>query len=325
VTLIPDERVLLKNGQPVSLTPKAFDLLSVLASNPGRLLTKEQLMRTLWPDTVVEESNLTYHIFAIRKGLGEDGEGERYIETVPKRGYRFIAPVSRADADADADAAPAPTEGVTPSAGPSSAVVAPSTRRRSWVAVGVSLFTGAALVFGVLKMQQSPALSLAGRTAAVRFQDPVKGRLAESETFAVSEDGRRYVYAAEGPDGVLRLWLRTLDSPQPVAIPESEMFTIAPPPVWSPDSRFFAFNPAGVLRKGSVDGGMPQELCAFGTAVGGDWNDEGDILVGNVGGKPVDYWLRLRIDATGSKTRPRRPYLGGRGQRRVGRIYQNRR
>ena len=78
----------------MSLTPKAFDLLSALAANPGRLATKEQLIQAVWPDTAVEESNLTYHIFAIRKALGEAGDGDKYIETVPRKGYRFVAPLA---------------------------------------------------------------------------------------------------------------------------------------------------------------------------------------------------------------------------------------
>ena len=99
VTLIPSERLVLKDGRAVPFTPKAFDLLAVLAGNPGRLLTKEYLMQAVWPDVVVEESNLTYNIFAIRKALGESSDSARYIETVPKRGYRFVAPVVRVGAD----------------------------------------------------------------------------------------------------------------------------------------------------------------------------------------------------------------------------------
>ena len=91
VTFVPDERLLLKDGHPATLTPKAFDVLAVLAANPGRLVTKEQLIEAVWPGTVVEESNLTYHIFAIRKALGEAPDGERYIETVPRKGYRLVA------------------------------------------------------------------------------------------------------------------------------------------------------------------------------------------------------------------------------------------
>jgi Tol biopolymer transport system component/DNA-binding winged helix-turn-helix (wHTH) protein len=93
VTLIPNERLVLKDGHAVPLTPKAFDLLVVLAANPGRLLTKEHLMQAVWPDTAVEESNLAYNVFAIRKALGENADADGYIETVPKHGYRFMAPV----------------------------------------------------------------------------------------------------------------------------------------------------------------------------------------------------------------------------------------
>lgn len=93
-TLVPVERQLLKHGQLISLTPKAFDLLVVLAENPGRLLTKDQLMEAVWGDTAVEESNLAYHISAIRKALGDTADNGHLIETVPKRGYRFTAAVT---------------------------------------------------------------------------------------------------------------------------------------------------------------------------------------------------------------------------------------
>ena len=90
---------MLKDGRPLVLTPKAFDLLAYMATNPGRLLTKDELMRAIWPDAVVEESNLAYTVFAIRKALGRGSDGGRYIENVPKRGYRFIAPVARTESE----------------------------------------------------------------------------------------------------------------------------------------------------------------------------------------------------------------------------------
>jgi DNA-binding winged helix-turn-helix (wHTH) protein/TolB-like protein/tetratricopeptide (TPR) repeat protein len=85
------ERRLLRDGQPVPLTIKAFDLLEVLATNDGRLLLKEELLRLVWPDAVVEENNLTVTISALRKALGEGPTDRQYIETVPRRGYRFVA------------------------------------------------------------------------------------------------------------------------------------------------------------------------------------------------------------------------------------------
>jgi Tol biopolymer transport system component/DNA-binding winged helix-turn-helix (wHTH) protein len=80
-------------GQVVPLKPKVVETLELLVQERGRLLSKDELMQRLWPDTVVEESNLTQNIYLLRKVLGTDPNGSNYIETVPKRGYRFTAPV----------------------------------------------------------------------------------------------------------------------------------------------------------------------------------------------------------------------------------------
>ena len=89
----PREHLLLCDGRPVSLSPKSFETLVVLIQSSGRLLTKDELMQQVWPDSFVEEANLTINISALRKALGESSEGQQYIETVPKRGYRFVAQV----------------------------------------------------------------------------------------------------------------------------------------------------------------------------------------------------------------------------------------
>ena len=87
------ERELRSAGHPLSLTPKALDVLIVLIENRGRIVEKEDLMRKVWPDTFVEENNLAFNISTLRKIFGETGASPRYIETVPKRGYRFVAEV----------------------------------------------------------------------------------------------------------------------------------------------------------------------------------------------------------------------------------------
>src|SRR5918993_506380 len=91
--LDPAERVLTRGGQPVPLTPKVFDLLVVLVESGGHLLGKKDLMEAVWPDSFVEEGNLTFSISSLRKALGEDRKEHRYIETVPRSGYRFVANV----------------------------------------------------------------------------------------------------------------------------------------------------------------------------------------------------------------------------------------
>jgi len=88
--LDPKERKLLRGNEIVALTPKAFDMLQLLVQNSGHLLEKDELIRLLWPDSFVEEGNLSSNIFHLRKALGENPQ---YIETVPRRGYRFVGAV----------------------------------------------------------------------------------------------------------------------------------------------------------------------------------------------------------------------------------------
>jgi len=90
----PREHLLLCGDTSVSLSPKAFEILLVLIRSNGRLLTKDELMQQVWPDSFVEEGNLTVNISALRRALGETPAGQQYIETIPKRGYRFVVPVT---------------------------------------------------------------------------------------------------------------------------------------------------------------------------------------------------------------------------------------
>src|SRR5262247_581948 len=90
------ERVLLRDKEPVPLTPKAFDILLTLVENSGRIVEKDDLMRKVWPNTFVEEGNLTQNVSLLRKALGESASGPQFIETVPRRGYRFVATVNPA-------------------------------------------------------------------------------------------------------------------------------------------------------------------------------------------------------------------------------------
>jgi DNA-binding winged helix-turn-helix (wHTH) protein/TolB-like protein/Tfp pilus assembly protein PilF len=97
--LDPSERLLLRDGAPVSLTPKAFDTLLILVENSGRLVLKDDLMKRLWPDTYVEEGGLTRNISVLRKLLGGESIDTQYIETLPKRGYRFVMSVRQFQGD----------------------------------------------------------------------------------------------------------------------------------------------------------------------------------------------------------------------------------
>ncbi|MEO6782868.1 MAG: tetratricopeptide repeat protein, partial [Bradyrhizobium sp.] len=99
--LAPKERLLLRGGEPVPLTPKTFDVLVALVKRSGHLVGKEDLLREVWPDTFVEEVNLTVNISTLRKALNRSRNGIGMIQTVTKHGYRFVASVMAREAAAD--------------------------------------------------------------------------------------------------------------------------------------------------------------------------------------------------------------------------------
>jgi DNA-binding winged helix-turn-helix (wHTH) protein len=88
------KRTLLRADSPVSLTPKAFDVLLFLVQNPNRLVTKDELLQAVWGDTYVEEGNLTQYIYYLRKALAENSEDARLIVTIARKGYQFTASVT---------------------------------------------------------------------------------------------------------------------------------------------------------------------------------------------------------------------------------------
>lgn len=130
--LVPSERVLLHDGEPVALAGKAFDLLVALVSQAGHLVTKDELLRRVWPGLVVEEVNLSVNMSAIRKALARSPEAE-WIETVPRQGYRFKAPVEVHDV---ATLTSAGLRGLEPQEAASPAAAKRTGRRAVWLALG---------------------------------------------------------------------------------------------------------------------------------------------------------------------------------------------
>jgi predicted ATPase/DNA-binding winged helix-turn-helix (wHTH) protein len=111
--LSPTRRTLSRDGKPVRLGSRALDLLIALVENGKDLISKEDLLKRVWPDTFIEEANLRVHVAALRKLLGDEGTGDQYINTVAGRGYCFVAPVARVEETAAAPAAVSPTPDVS--------------------------------------------------------------------------------------------------------------------------------------------------------------------------------------------------------------------
>jgi DNA-binding winged helix-turn-helix (wHTH) protein len=146
-----ERRVFTREHQVVPLAPKTFDLLVLLVQRPGHAFSKQELMKALWPDTFIEEANLSFQISVLRKALGE--QGARWVETVPKHGYRFAAEVRAPSAE--------PASG-----GPSESPSRPPKRgtRNAWLA-GAMVATVFLVVLALLTLGRQPH-STAVRTSA---------------------------------------------------------------------------------------------------------------------------------------------------------------
>jgi Tol biopolymer transport system component/DNA-binding winged helix-turn-helix (wHTH) protein len=174
------EHRLLRDGQPVPLTPRLFELLRALVANAGHLITKEQLLTQVWSDAVVEEANLNRAISVLRKTLGET-PAERYIETVPKYGYRFVAAVQ-------SPTSPEEPPGLTPTPRLPAAVA-----RDEWITGHIAMITGAvlAVALGFVWLMRSSDVPAGAMRAPLHRQVTFTGR---ESTPTVSPDGTRIAY-----------------------------------------------------------------------------------------------------------------------------------
>jgi DNA-binding winged helix-turn-helix (wHTH) protein/TolB-like protein/Flp pilus assembly protein TadD len=187
--LDPAEHLLVCEGKAVALTPKAFEILCVFAQNSGRLLSKDELMKRVWPNSFVEEANLSVNISALRRALGDSPDGQELIATVPKMGYRFVIPVREirdaVPGKSEASELPAPTPtletqgGISKPTGPSIGSEGTLQARRSgtasrWVKAAVLLGIILALLFFVVyRTRGTRGVALVGprKIAILPFQN----------------------------------------------------------------------------------------------------------------------------------------------------------
>ncbi|MGH9408473.1 MAG: winged helix-turn-helix domain-containing protein [Vicinamibacterales bacterium] len=226
--------LLFRAGERVALPPKVLHTLVVLVEHPGQLLSKDELMKAIWPDTFVEEQNLTLNIHALRKVLNAGGTGERYIETVPRRGYRFIASVS------ETSGAPAVerSASVAPTADDDAATVRPARTPHT----GRGLLWGAPAVVSILVVSGIAASRLlAHRTdldagpELLRLTD----NIAEDWQPDVSPDGRSIVFASNRDGGKGEIYAMDADGSHPRNLTNNPANDDTP--AWSPDGRRIAF------------------------------------------------------------------------------------
>ena len=187
-----DEHRLTRDGLPVPLTPKVFDLLRVLVENAGHLIEKDRLLKEVWSDAFVEEANLNRAISVLRKALGETA-GERFIETVPKKGYRFVAPVRLRSNGVSAVQAEAihPLVPTDPADREARSRLRILSRRTAGIAAAAILTLSAALYFALGRGARGGAVVATG--PSIHRQVTFTGR---ETTPSLSPDGRRIAYVS---------------------------------------------------------------------------------------------------------------------------------
>lgn len=302
-----------KGGIKLRLQPQPFQVLRLLVERPGEVVSREELKQELWPDDTYVEFDLSLNtvIKKLRRALHDNPQHPRYIETLPRNGYRFIFPVERIDA-ADPHEAPVETilvDGallqVTPEPGDSQSAAVSRIVSDGMKLVAVA--PGAAPVAihgdGFVIPRKRRLLERAGAILGVALlvglimtylADSPDDRHVRRWSFstqslssaAMSPDGKYILFAAQA-GAEPSLWIRPVDdeSPRRVAGADGAMIGF-----WSPDSRFVAFAADGQLKKVSIDGGDPIVLCPLPNSntnffAGGSWSPDGENIVFSSGAR----------------------------------------
>ncbi|MFI5180832.1 MAG: winged helix-turn-helix domain-containing protein [Thermoanaerobaculia bacterium] len=296
-----------KAGKPVPLEPKAFEVLRFLLENPGRLVEKKELLDRVWPDTVVTESAMTRVIADLRKALGDAAREARYIETVPTKGYRFIAEMRRGEAPS----------------GPQRDEASPPSRRRlvAWLAGGGLAILVALVAFLALRAARPRASGVPALTPAPARLTQVTESLGVDRLPPVSPDGAQIAYCSDR-DGTFEIYVRQLaPGGREIRITSDGRDNFQP--AWSPDGRQIAYASRAVPGIWLVPalGGEPRRLTTFGSRPA--WSPDGATLAFQSGGvvelsatspsaaPPSSLWL---VAAAGGEpsplTRPGSPVWG---------------
>ena len=237
-----------KSGVKLKLTGQPFQVLAILLEHPGEVVTREELQKRLWPDTFVDvDHNLNTAINKIREVLGDSAESPRFVETLPRRGYRFVAPVEGAQ-----------TTEVPGGSGVRQESRMPWVRRTSILFVVLVLL--AAVGFFIYRRLQSPA-SLAQRTLTrLTFDDGLQ----IGATW--SPDGRFIAYSSNR-GGKFDIWVQQVSGGDPVQITKGPGHNWQPD--WSPDGKYIAYRSedgeGGLFVVPALGGeGLERRIASFG-------------------------------------------------------------
>jgi DNA-binding winged helix-turn-helix (wHTH) protein len=260
-----DAGELRKHGTRIKLADQPLSILALLLDRPGQIVTREELQRQLWPaDTFVDfDRGLNKAINRLRDALGDSADAPRFIETIPKRGYRFVGAVEPPRTDSVVDVAPATEQ--RPSGDPRP----PS---RAWigavVVAGLALATVWVIVTRTRTSSDAPPIV---RSSLL----PPRDSSYLPNNFALSPDGLHLAFVAEGVGGRRSLWVRTLTAAtaQPLGGTDGATF-----PFWAPDNLAIGFFADRTLKVANIAGAAVRTVAAASRASGGAWSNRGIIV-----------------------------------------------
>src|SRR5262245_39535026 len=257
---------LLRNeGREVPLPPRVLGVLELLVSRAGAIVSRQVLVDTVWKDAFVTDTSLAEAISVLRQALGDDPQAPQYIQTVHRRGYRFVAPV------AALSSAPVEAAATAASSRPEEERNAPSISRQllPWGIAALCSVLAAIAVWQYTHFRAPLA-------PVVRMRiEPAAGTVFDSRapSLALAPDGLLLAWSA--CDSACRLYVRSLDQLDPRAVPGTDD---ASAPFFSPDGRWIGFFAAGKLRKVAVAGGLPVVVAEAPQPFGADWLPDGHIV-----------------------------------------------
>jgi DNA-binding winged helix-turn-helix (wHTH) protein len=260
-------RLLSRDGADIPLPPRATGVLWLLVTRAGHVVSKQELLEAVWKDTYVNDDSLAEAISLVRHTLGDDAQQPAFIQTVPRRGYRFVSPVERAEQAPPTPPFPA-TDATVSGAG--EAIWTP------WLAPLVCLIAGVAIGVAAVALQLVPKVA---STPIVRLELGLPlGWTTDvtSRAVAISRAGDRCaIVVHREEDNVRKLGLRRLDQAGLMFVPDSEG---AEAPFFSPDGRWIAFFARGRLFKAPTAGGTVEVVADAPAALGGLWTER-DLIV----------------------------------------------
>jgi serine/threonine-protein kinase len=290
-----------KQGVRIKLRDQPFQILQLLLARPGEVVSRDELQKQLWPgDTFVDfDRGLNKAVNHLRDALGDSAESPRFIETLPKRGYRFIAPVDASSPNGH------PLETIPETqhelaappdlrADPQPPHARGATRGLPWMIAGLaSIF---AAISGVLLWRVTRPVD----RPMIRFSvdlgpEAIRGLAGSGEFFnpVISPDGTRLVFPAKAPDGREQLAIRRLDQSIGTILAGTEGGV---DPFFSPDGQWIGFFAGGKLKKISRQGGEVVSLCdTVGQGRGAAWAEDGAIIAN------LDRFHLFRVPAAGGE------------------------